>query len=90
MITPDLSAAGHDLFYDLHELVVTSTASGAKPAEVLSVELYNLARTIVAYDAEEAQQQHMLTFVLEQLPALVYQLQQAERWRLASRGCLER
>ena len=40
----------------------------------------------MAYDDDEVQQQAVLTFVLEQLPALVYQRQQAERWRLASRG----
>ena len=57
---------------------------------MLSVELYNLAVTIVAYDDDDAQQQRMLTFVLDTLPGLVYQMQQAERWRLASRGCLER
>jgi len=90
VMLPDLSTAGIDLLFDMHEQKLTSMESGATPAEVIRVELYNLARTIVAYADDEAQQQATLTFALEQLPALVYQLQQAERWRLASRGCLDR
>jgi hypothetical protein len=88
-IPRDLSAAVHDLLYDLHELKVTSLQAGATPADVLSVELYHLAGTIVAYADDEARQQAVLTYVLDTLPGLVYQRQQTERWRLASRGCLE-
>jgi hypothetical protein len=89
MTPPELSPAGHDMLYELHELKVTATQSGAPPAEVLGVELYNLAVTILSMADSEADQRDTLAFVLEQLPALVHQLQQAERWRRASRGCLE-
>ena len=79
---PDLSPAGHDLVEDLHDLKVTAIEAGATPAEVLSVELNTLTDTIVAYAADAVGQQAMLTFVLETLPDLVAQRQQAERWRL--------
>ena len=65
------------MLYELHELKVTSVQGGAQPAEVLGVELWNLANTIVNYADDEADQRDTLAFVLEQLPALVYQLQQA-------------
>jgi len=83
---PNLSPAGHDLVEDLHDLKVTALEAGATPAEVLSVELNTLTDTIVAYAADGAGQQAMLTFVLETLPDLVAQRQQAERWRRAARG----
>jgi len=88
-IPPYLSAAAHDLFYDMHERIITAVQSGATPAEVLGAEVYNIARTVVAYADDDANQQMALTFVLETLPGLVYQMQQVEHWRRAGRGCRE-
>jgi hypothetical protein len=82
-IPRDLSAAGRDLFAKLADVKVTSLEAGATPREVLNAELYNLARTIVAYYDDAAQQEALLTFVLETLPSLVHQRQQLDRWRLS-------
>jgi hypothetical protein len=79
---PNLSPAVHDLIDELHDRKLTALQAGVTPGEVLSVEIDNLAGTIVAYADDDVGQQAVLTFVLETLPDLVAQRQQAERWRL--------